>query len=194
MIAIVLLVGSMPTGAQGSPDLGACCLDFRTCRIDTKSDCEADGGLYLGDGTNCGQVDCECAESLDTCDGDLGTCEGELAACEVELEGCQVFPGDGAGSGPPLAYTDHGHGRVTDENTGFMWEQKVAGGGSCLTTLHAVSAVCNWYHATGDWIDRLNNRCNADTILDCTTGGDSDCVGVAGPCGFAGYRDWRLRT
>lgn len=84
---------------------------------------------------------------------------------------CAVFPGDGAGSGPELSYTDNGDGTVTDNNTGCMWEIKVAGGGSCLTDLHAVDAWCDWADATGAWIAALN---------------------AEGPTGYAGYSDWRL--
>ena len=58
---------------------------------------------------------------------------------------------------------------MTDNNTGFMWEKKVAGFGSCLGAPHAVDARCDWVDATGAWIAALN----------------------AG-AGYAGHTDWRL--
>ena len=82
-----------------------------------------------------------------------------------------VFPGDGAESGPELAYQDNLDGTVTDLNTGFTWEVKAPGGGTCLGALHAVGATCNWNDATGPWIDALN---------------------AEGGSGYAGHTDWRI--
>lgn len=43
------------------------------------------------------------------------------------------------------------------------------------------------------FLEQLNNRCSVDPSIDCTALGDSACSAtVGGPCGFAGYRDWRL--
>jgi hypothetical protein len=79
------------------------------------------------------------------------------------------FPGDGV-IGTPLIYEDCGDGTVVDLNTGLMWEQKVEGGGetTCLTALHGVDSECDWFEATGEWIDAVNAE------------------------GYAGYSNWRL--
>jgi len=78
---------------------------------------------------------------------------------------------------------DNGDGTVSDCGTGLMWEKKLAGAsGSCLDNdkLHSVDATCDWFDATGGWIDELNNRCNNDPKVDCSVGGDADCSGVGG--------------
>jgi hypothetical protein len=82
---------------------------------------------------------------------------------------CAGLPGDGV-VGHPLSYEDCGDGTVADLNTGFMWEQKVRGGDetTCLTELHGVDSACDWFEATGEWIDAVNAE------------------------GYAGYSDWRL--
>lgn len=70
-----------------------------------------------------------------------------------------------------------------------MWEKKDdnnSGG------IHDRDDTYTWADAVSVFVDRLNNRCAGDEQIDCTAHGDSDCVGVGGPCGFAGYRDWRL--
>ena len=66
-----------------------------------------------------------------------------------------MFPGDGL-AGAPLAYVDNGDGTFTDLVTGWMWEKKVAGGGTCAVDLHAVGATCTWADATGAWIAAIN--------------------------------------
>jgi hypothetical protein len=53
-----------------------------------------------------------------------------LKACEAELASCReqqvfTFPGDGQ-TGAMLSYTDNGDGTFTDDNTGLMWEIKLA--------------------------------------------------------------------
>ena len=40
------------------------------------------------------------------------------------------------------------------------------------------------------FLDQLNNRCNSNTAIACTT--NADCSVPGGSCGFAGHRDWRL--
>jgi hypothetical protein len=121
------------------PGMGACCVEG-LCYVDSEADCAADGGLYLGDGTNCGGVSC---------------------ACEEDLADSQVFPGDGAESGPELSYTDNGDGTVTDNNTLYMWEVKtLAQADGCLGDggdgLHALYGSCTWDQAAEAWLDALN--------------------------------------
>jgi cysteine-rich repeat protein len=65
------------------------------------------------------------------------------------------------------AFVDNGDGTITDDQTGLMWEQKVAGSG-CL---HCVDDYYTWYNAMGTWISQVNTE---------------------GGTGFAGYSDWRV--
>jgi len=107
---------------------------------------------------------------------------------------CPVFPGDGAGNGPELSYTDNGDGTVTDNNTGLIWEVKDDNNG-----IHNVDNTYTW-SSTGsaadgtlftEFLDTLNNTCDGDEITFCTT--DADCAGIGnGLCGHAGYRDWEI--
>src|SRR3972149_9339876 len=53
--------------------------------------------------------------------------------------GPKNFPGDGAGDGPALSYTDNGDGTFTDNNTKFMWEIKDQSGG-----VHDVDNTYTW--------------------------------------------------
>jgi hypothetical protein len=103
-------------------------------------------------------------------------------------------PGDGAGHGAALSYTNHGDGTVTDNNTLLMWEVKDDAGG-----VHDLDKKYTWSSsgtaADGTlftvFLDTLNNTCDGDEITACTS--DADCVGIGnGKCGHAGFRDWRL--
>ena len=157
----VLLSWASHAAAQ-PPGLGACCLNDERCRVDDAASCEADGGTYLGDGTNCGDVSCGC--------------ERQRAECESQLADCTTMPGDGAGLGAPLVYTDNGDGTFTDQNTGLTWEVKTAhqawgcvGDGG--EDLHAVDGACDWSEATTVWIDAIN---------------------AEGGTGLGGHSDWRI--
>jgi len=117
-----------------------------------------------------------CAGDRMTCQADLGACSDDLDSCEADLAACEdsqvVFPGDGAGNGPALAYEECADGlTVADLNTGLLWERKVQGAVSCLRYLHNHSPQCTWAEATGAWIDAVN---------------------AEGGGGFAGFSDWRL--
>jgi hypothetical protein len=117
-----------------------------------------------------------------------------------------VFPGDGV-TAPALSYTDNGDLTTTDNNTQFMWEQKLPADDAACTaasqadrSVHCVQNTYTW-SSTGtaadgtaftDFLARLNNRCANDETVDCTANGDADCTGVGGTCGFAGYRDWGM--
>jgi len=83
------------------------------------------------------------------------------------------FPGDGAGHGKPLSYTDNGNGTVTDNVTGLMWE-KTTGVIGTKTSYSSVTDVNNTY----TWVD-------ANTTFLAALNG-------AGYIGLAGYNDWRL--
>ncbi|HEY2773389.1 MAG TPA: DUF1566 domain-containing protein [Candidatus Binatia bacterium] len=117
-------------------------------------------------------------------------------------------------SGLTLAYTDNGDGTITDGNTGRMWEKKIAWDnnadnnhvyctdedGTCanphnanntyLWTANANPGTAYNGAAVTIFLNQLNNRCDKDTTLPCTT--NTDCSVPTGACGFAGHRDWRL--
>ena len=105
-------------------------------------------------------------------------------------------------AGATLSYTDNTDGTITDQNTGLMWEKKDDSGG-----LHDKNNTYTWgmtsspYTMNGTMVTtflaQLNNRCAGDGTTDCTAGGDAACVGIgtgnlAGKCGFASHRDWRI--
>jgi hypothetical protein len=132
----------------------------------------------------------------------LGFDGGTLACtstCQVDESGCfstpsAVFPGDGAGSGPALSYTDNLDGTATDNNTLLMWEVKDDAGG-----IHDVDNQYSWSDsgtaADGTlfmvFLATLNNKCDGDESTVCTS--DADCAGIGnGRCGHAGHRDWRI--
>lgn len=115
-------------------------------------------------------------------------------------------------AGAAFAYRDNGDGTITDLNTELMWEKKILKNGTTTDCSATEAGSCanphdadNYY----DWSDgaccaetdydggavtiflnQLNNRCSNDTTVSCTV--DADCSVPGGPCGFAGYRDWRL--
>jgi hypothetical protein len=139
------------------------------------------------------------AQNLGMCQDNLAVCEDDLAQCEADF---QIFPGDGytdpsydtIGHGPALSYTDNGDGTFTDNNTGYMWEIKDNNNG-----VHDVDNTYTWstgtpWNADGtlftNFLFTLNNTCQNDETVDCSTNGDADCVEVGGSCGFAGFRDW----
>jgi len=79
-----------------------------------------------------------------------------------------------------------------------IWEIKTNVAGS----VHLVGNLYTW---TGtvvgtipdgtlftDFLFKLNNTCQNDETVDCSTNDDADCAGVGGLCGFAGYQDWRI--
>lgn len=48
-----VLIGALDVGCPAPPPEGACCLADDTCVVDQIEECEAQGGSYLGDGTEC---------------------------------------------------------------------------------------------------------------------------------------------
>jgi hypothetical protein len=119
-----------------------------------------------------------------------------------------------SGHGPALNYQDNGDGTFTDCNTKQMWEIKTGtrhnappitgeictDAANCPLDPHNVSNLYIWSHTGTDpdgtlftvFIHQLNDACDKDPTVDCND--DTDCAdaGVGGPCGFAGYRDWRI--
>ena len=64
----------------------------------------------------------------------------------------------------PLSYTDNGHGTVTDNNTGLMWQQQGYGN------------RYNWYEAAGTYHKTYN----------------PSSLNICGGLVLGGYSDWRL--
>jgi len=134
----------------------------------------------------------QCLLKLHQCSEALDTRKADLAACQAEPNA--VFPGDGAGHGAALRYTDNGDGTATDNNTMLMWEVKDNNGG-----VHDVDNRYTW-SAGGTivdgtlftvFLDTLNNKCDGDETTTCTS--KADCVAIGnGKCGHAGFRDWRI--
>lgn len=181
-------------GAQGG--LPQCVAELDTCVADLGT-CNDD--LAVCEAAVCGN---EVAESGEACDGENlqgATCgtEGFLygvlactASCTIDTSGCTNE-----------RYVDNQNGTVTDNEKGLMWEQKRDGG-----SIHNKDDVYTWTDlGDGDptnpdgtaftvFLWTLNNTCRGDETIACV--GDADCAvangGPGGPCGFAGYRDWRL--
>ncbi len=67
LVTILILSQSSlaPTDVWSTPPdrcLGACCYPDGSCSDSlTQAECEAQGGIYMGDGTDCAHVDCEAA-------------------------------------------------------------------------------------------------------------------------------------
>lgn len=104
--------GSTPRGPATNCDApcpvqpGACCLPSGACTGPiSRSNCEAQGGLYAGDGTDCGSIACDtptgacCFSDLscqndvprDTCESSGGVYRGDSVSCDGDL--CPVMPG-----------------------------------------------------------------------------------------------------
>ena len=90
-------------------------------------------------------------------------------------------------AGKTLNYKDEGDGTIEDKATDLVWEKKSDDGG-----IHDVGNTYTWNDAFDVHVATLNNICANDETVDCSVGGDADCAGVGGECGFAGKRDWRL--
>ena len=69
-----------------------------------------------------------------------------------------------AKKGASCRFIDNSDGTITDLNTAFMWEQKVAGSG-CL---HCVNDLYTWFDGMSEFISQVNGT------------------------GLAGHSDWRL--
>jgi hypothetical protein len=80
-------------------------------------------------------------------------------------------------------------GTITDPRTGLMWEMK----NNDPNSIHYQLDSYNWstpLDPNGPFFRVLNHHCWTDETVDCRVGGDAACC--SGPCGFAGYRDWRI--
>lgn len=161
----------------------------------------------------CGNGLSSCTNNLESCNTDLGTCKNDLDQCEADCSPSgQILPGDGysnhdafgvSGHGPALSYTEPvpADGTFTDSNTGLMWEKKDDAGG-----IHDKDNTYTWTDLSdgddtnfdgtllSEFLLILNNTCAADESVLCRN--NDDCAaennGPGGPCGFAGYQDWRI--
>ncbi len=77
-------------------------------------------------------------------------------------------------------FVNNQDGTITDNQTGLMWEKKVAGGSgqNCIDNLHGVEAACDWHSAMSEWLSRVNG------LSDKEDGSDQK--------GLGGHTDWRL--
>jgi hypothetical protein len=144
-------------------------------------------------------------------------CDCNASALTLPASGQQVSYGAGDDGdvqpGASLQYADNGDGTITDIRTGLMWEKKIGKSGAS-TWCHDETGTCATPHGADNryawgtavspitapydgeivaiFLEQLNNRCNLDTAVSCTT--NADCNVPGGACGFAGYRDWRVPT
>ena len=75
-----------------------------------------------------------------------------------------------------VRFVDNGDGTITDNQTGLMWEKKVAGSG-CL---HCVDDTYSWTDAMSEWISEVNGG-----LVDFPPNAQS---------GLGGHTNWRLPT
>ena len=189
-------------------NLGTCTIDLGTCNTDLGT-CNTTLTQVQNDLGTCNANLGTCPADLSTCNSDLAACQ--VATCgngTVEgTEQCDVDMLAGATclmegfAGGTLAcgtgctfdtsgcytsrYVDNEDGTITDNQTGLMWEKKVAGSG-CL---HCVDDLYTWSSNVPDpdgslftdFLGELNN---------CVDDGNSPPTGVTG--GFAGHCDWRV--
>ena len=121
-----------------------------------------------------------------------GGLPGQLNACEADLEEClstpcAIFPGDGQ-TGPELTYTDNGDGTFADNNTGLMWEIKLAEEDpACLAPeqsdrdVHCVNNRYTWSATFGG--TEPDGTIFTEFLAELNT-----------PPGLARQTDWRLPT
>ncbi len=124
---------------------------------------------------------------------------GALEACEAELASCQeqpgiTFPGDGwpedayPSGGAPLSYTDNGD-TFTDDNTGLMWEIKLAADGSLCDFEEQVDRNVHCVQNRYTWTADVEEPSWA---FDGTA--KTEFLALLNDAQFAGHDDWRLPT
>ncbi len=79
-----------------TPQTGACCLSDGTCAELTADDCNAAGGVYSGDGTDCGTV--VCTPPFGACCQTGGGCLDGLTQGDCDAQG-GAYQGDGTDCG-----------------------------------------------------------------------------------------------
>jgi hypothetical protein len=187
----------------------SCALDVSGCSVPSCGDGVKNGSDQC-DGSDLGGVTCV---SLGFSTGTL-SCTG---SCALDVSGCQVplalpatgqttqYVGNDDGAmeaGATLSYTDNGDGTITDNNTGLMWEKKVA--------LDSSANGANPHDADNcyDWAGNCSGSgayCGVDADCPsgqtCGAGSPSDCfvgatiyqwVADLSAANFAGHNDWRI--
>jgi hypothetical protein len=94
-LAVILALvqsGLTPTDVWSIPQ-GACCYPDGSCSdYQFQAQCEAEGGTYMGDGTNCAEVECVVQPQGACCYPD-GSCSDNSTQAECEAEG-GIYMGD----------------------------------------------------------------------------------------------------
>jgi Protein of unknown function (DUF1566) len=205
------VVGSALGGGTLPEDVATCNADLTTCN-GSYSTCSSTL-------SSCNTNYTSCTGSLNTCNSDLGTCQSNLTTAQAcgngvidtgeqcdqgNLNGktcaTQGFAGGTLACGADctfdttgcsvVRFVDNGDGRVTDTQTGLMWEKKTTavGSGPNYADPHDVDNYYSW-SSTGtapdgtaftEFLGALNNGTSSDGTT--TTG-----------C-FANHCDWRLPT
>ncbi len=93
LILVLVQSGLAPTDVWSIPQ-GACCYPDGSCADDpTEAECEAQGGIYMGDGTNCAVVECVVQPQGACCFPD-GSCADDQTEAECSNQG-GIYMGDG---------------------------------------------------------------------------------------------------
>lgn len=94
-----VVVGTLVWGSVGvnramAGQFGACCDEFGYCSEETLEDCDDFGGIYFGDGTECGDIICPIPQSGACCAEIIGCFEDFPEFCDGEFYGAGTFCGD----------------------------------------------------------------------------------------------------
>ncbi len=177
LIGLGLVLG-VPTSASAL-DPGVKCeaakvketASYYACRL--KAESKAIKKLTTPDFSKCDSKYSEKWKKAESKAGGACPTEGDEAAIRAQMIGdsdsiVAILAGVGVG------FVDNGDGTVTDNQTGLMWEKKVAGSG-CL---HCMDDDYVWVDAMSDWISEVNGHID-----------DPDTQ-----AGLGGHTDWRLPT
>jgi hypothetical protein len=160
-----------------------------------------------------------CQSQVVSCESNVSVCVADLAdcfdACTAEAvlaaTGQTNSYGDGDDGdlqlGAGFHLVDNADGTMSDPASRLMWEKKfsvsassrncASEAGSCADP-HDPNNKYSWTSSgtafdgslVTVFLEQLNDRCSSDATVVCAS--NSDCSEVGGPCGFAGYRDWRV--
>lgn len=172
--------------------------DLADCSVDLSA-CNTELGTCLA-APVCGNSVVETGEDCEVGQPILGTC------AEQGFLGGNLTCGTGCTLDTSACYTqrfviDPGGRTVRDNEKHLMWERKTTDG-----SVHDVSRLYSWTTLEDEdptnpdgtvftvFLQTLNHTCRDDENVACV--GNADCAvangGPGGPCGFAGYSNWRL--